>query len=160
MCANAQTATWLWDINEATAKGILRRSCKMNDAMPVPARILVVNDVEETRDGLSRLLASDGYCVDSARGAEDAIERTKRDRPGLILLSTHGPQEAWVASAERIREGSHLNFTPPIVLFGVEEIPEGAEVEIQPNLHLICPDNFDQLRRLLRRLLPTAPALR
>jgi CheY-like chemotaxis protein len=132
----------------------------MKDALPAPARILVVNDVEETRDGLIRLLTSDGYCVDSARTAEDAIQRATRNLPALILLSTHGPQDAWVASAERIREGARLHFAPPIVLFGVEEIPEGAEVEIQPNLHLICPDNFDQLRRLLRRLLPTAPALR
>ena len=35
--------------------------------------ILVVQDVEETRDGVEALLKADGYRVDAARDEEDAV---------------------------------------------------------------------------------------
>jgi CheY-like chemotaxis protein len=41
--------------------------------------ILVVEDVEETRDGIEKLLEADGYRVDPAREEEDAIARATRN---------------------------------------------------------------------------------
>jgi rRNA pseudouridine-1189 N-methylase Emg1 (Nep1/Mra1 family) len=35
----------------------------------------------------------------------------------------------------------------------VEGIDEGGEVAIDQNVHLTCPDNFNQLRGLMVRLL-------
>jgi len=119
----------------------------------------VVNDVEETRDVLEKLLTSDGYRVDAARGEEDAVLRAKRELPALILVSLGGPEEGWVASAARIRNGAELGASPPIVLFGAEGIPEGTEVQIDTNIYLTSPDNFDQLRRFLRRLLDRAASV-
>jgi CheY-like chemotaxis protein len=40
--------------------------------------ILVVEDVEETRDGIEKLLAADGYRVDPARQEEDAVTTAMR----------------------------------------------------------------------------------
>ena len=40
--------------------------------------ILVVEDVEESRDGIEKLLAADGYRVDPARQEEDAVAKTMR----------------------------------------------------------------------------------
>jgi hypothetical protein len=62
------------------------------------ALILVVNDVEETRDGLEKLLHADGYRVDPARGEEDAVCTAKCHRPALILISLGGQQREVVAS--------------------------------------------------------------
>lgn len=103
---------------------------------------------------MEELLTSDGYCVDAARDEQDAVHRAERDPPTLILFNMGEPQSGWIACAARIRAGAELNASVPIVLFGVEWIPEGAEVQVEGNIHLISPDNFDQLRRLLRRLLP------
>jgi hypothetical protein len=41
----------------------------------------------------------------------------------------------------------------PIVVFGFDEIAAGAEVAIGKNVHITHPDNFNQLRDLLSRLL-------
>jgi DNA-binding response OmpR family regulator len=117
--------------------------------------ILVVNDVEETRDALEQLLTSDGYCVVPARGENDAVQRTKNCAPALILLSLAGGQSDWMRAAERIRKRAELNVNVPIVLFCVEAISEGAEVEIAKSTYLTRPDNFNQLRIFLAHLLQT-----
>jgi hypothetical protein len=45
----------------------------------------------------------------------------------------------------------------PVVVFCVEEIAEGDEVAIGSNIHIARPDNFNQLRGLLARLLRKIP---
>jgi hypothetical protein len=43
------------------------------------------------------------------------------------------------------------------VVFCAKEIGEGEEVAIGQNVHVSRPDNFNQLRRLLTRLLHQIP---
>jgi DNA-binding response OmpR family regulator len=120
------------------------------------ALILVVEDVEETRDGIEKLLKADGYRVDPARGEEDAVVRARRESPNLILVSL-GPQVDILATVRRIRERAELSDEIPVVIFCVETIPEGAEVKIGTNVYVTRPDSFDQLRNFLGRLLLPLP---
>jgi CheY-like chemotaxis protein len=129
---------------------------KNDDRTPL---ILVVEDVEETRDGIEKLLRADGYRVDSARDEEDAVVRAGRAHPHLILVSLGGLAFEVIATAARIRERARLRPGVPIVIFCVSTVPEGSEVEIEGNVHLTRPDNFDQLRALLRRLLDQLPII-
>ncbi len=117
--------------------------------------ILVVEDVEETRDGIEELLHADGYRVDPARNEEDAVARAQRQRPDLILVSLGGPEFDVIATARRIRERAGLTEDVPVVVFCITTIPEGAEVEIGKNVYATRPDNFNQLRGFLSRLLHT-----
>ncbi len=115
--------------------------------------ILVVEDVEETRDGIEKLLTADGYRVDPARDEEDAVVRAKRAPPHLMLVSLGGPAVEVIATAAHIRERAQLSQGISVVIFCIETIAEGAEVEIEGKVYLTRPDNFDQLRALLHRLL-------
>ena len=115
--------------------------------------ILVVEDVEETRDGIEKLLISDGCRVDPARDEEDAVLRARREYPNLILVSLGGPTVEVIASASRIRERAQLSELVPVVIFCIQTLSEGDEVRIEGNVYLTRPDNFDQLRALLNRLL-------
>jgi len=121
-----------------------------NQARPI---ILVVEAVEETRDGIERLLRADGYRVDAARDEEDAVSRAGREPPSLILVSLAGEEADVIATAGRVRRRAELSEHVPIVIFCVPTLAEGAEVETGKNIHLTRPDNFDQLRLLLLRLL-------
>jgi CheY-like chemotaxis protein len=116
--------------------------------------ILVTDDVEETRDGIERLLEADGYRVDPARDEADAIERAGRHRPDLILLSLGESHADAISSAHRIRRLAELSDDVPVVIFCIPTIDEGAEVALGRNVFVTRPDNFDQLRRLLGRLVP------
>ena len=119
--------------------------------------ILVVEDVHETRDGIEKLLTADGYRVALARDEEDGIESARRQRPDLILVSLAGLPREVIVSARRIREGAEIGEDVPIVVFCVDEIPEGDEVAIGKNVHVARPDNFNQLRNFLARLLRAVP---
>jgi two-component system, OmpR family, response regulator MprA len=119
----------------------------------IPAIILVVEDVHETRDGIETLLIADGYTVAPARDERDAIESAQRTRPDLILISLGGSPHEVVLSARSIRERADVGERVPVVVFCIEGIDEGDEVEIGENVHLTRPDNFNQLRSLIARLL-------
>ena len=115
--------------------------------------ILVVEDVWETRQGIERLLRSDGYQVTPAGDELEAIASAAREAPDLILISLPGPSSDVVLTALRIRAESKQVDPIPIVAFCIESLDEGEETVIDQDVYLIRPDNFNQLRGLLRRVL-------
>jgi len=119
--------------------------------------ILVVEDVQETREGIKKLLLVDGYRIALARDEQDGIESARRQRPDLILVSLAGLPREVIGSARRIRQKAAIGDDVPVVVFCIDEIAEGDEVAIGENVHVTRPDNFDQLRSLLARLLQMVP---
>lgn len=125
----------------------------MDNDIRIKPIILVVEDVHETRDGIEKLLKVDGYRVVLARDESDGIESAQRQRPHLILVSLEGlPSEVLMAGC-RIRERAAAGDDVPIVIFCFDDIAAGAEVAIGKNVHIAQPDNFNQLRDLISRLL-------
>lgn len=115
--------------------------------------ILVVEDVHETRDGIEKLLIADGYRVALARDEHDAIESAHRTRPDLILVSLAGLPLDVVVSARSIRQRAEVGEHVPVVVFCIEGLAEGEEAEIEENVYVTRPDNFNQLRRFIARLI-------
>lgn len=128
------------------------KAMEKNHKYPV-SLILVVEDVHETRDGIEKLLHADGYRVAVARDEGDAVESARREPPDLILVSLAGSLGEVIFIARRIRERAGIADDTPVVAFCIEEIREGEEVALGQNVHVTRPDNFNQLRRLLVRLL-------
>ena len=127
---------------------------KKNDMNQI---ILVVEDVQETREGIEKLLLVDGYRVALARDEQDGIESARQQRPDLILVSLAGLPREVILSARRIRESAAIGEDVPVVVFCVDEIGQGDEIAIGENVHVTRPDNFNQLRSLLARLLHRIP---
>ena len=127
------------------------------DVSPI---ILVVEDVHETRDGIEKLLKADGYRVSLARDERDAIESAHRTRPDLILVSLAGLPLDVVLSARSIRRRAEVGEDVPVVVFCIEGLAEGEEAEIEENVYVTRPDNFNQLRRFIARLLNKIPPLK
>jgi DNA-binding response OmpR family regulator len=134
-----------------------RENISMNNESHASAIILVVEDVNETRDGIEKLLKADGYHVKLARDVKDAIESAQREPPNLILVSVAGLPHEVVIAARHIRELAALGETVPVVVFCIAEINEGDEVAIGKNVYITRPNNFNQLRTLLARLLDEIP---
>lgn len=127
---------------------------KKNDMYPI---ILVVEDVQETREGIEKLLLVDGYRIALARDEQDGIESARRQQPDLILVSLAGIPREVILSARRIRESAAIGEDVPVVVFCIDDIAQGDEVAIGENVHLTRPDNFNQLRSFLARLLHRIP---
>ncbi|SRR5216683_1712720 len=118
--------------------------------------ILVVEAVEETRYGIERLLAASGYQVSTARDEKEV--KASLHHPDLILISSLGLDAFQVVpTARRIRERAELGEDVPVVVFSVPSLDEGTEVGAGFNVYLTRPDNFDQLRALISRLLRKLP---
>ncbi len=121
--------------------------------------ILVVDDVEETLDGIKELLTSDGYLVYAARDERDAADKARLSSPDLMLVSLEGEAADIIVTASRIRACAGLDDDLPIIIFCVGELKEGYEVSVEPNIYLAHPDNFNQLRDLIARLLLHLPSV-
>jgi Response regulators consisting of a CheY-like receiver domain and a winged-helix DNA-binding domain len=119
--------------------------------------ILVVEDVHETRDGIEKLLTADGYRVAVARDERDAIESAQRLRPDMILVSLGGTPSEVMVTARGIRDRAGLRENVPVVVFCIEGIGQGEEVAIGRSVYITRPDNFNQLRSLIARLLNGIP---
>jgi CheY-like chemotaxis protein len=120
-----------------------------------PLTILVVEDVEETRNAIERLLTANGYRVRAGHNEDDAIESARLHSPDLILVSLGRDRGQRIHVASRIREAAGSDASVPVIIFCDPDLREGEEQCLADNIHLTRPDNFDQLRNLIRRLVET-----
>jgi DNA-binding response OmpR family regulator len=99
------------------------------------------------------LLKADGYRVALASAEREAINITRPERPDLILVSGSALPDNVLVKVGRMRKESAVGDEVPVVVFCAQDIPEGEEVAIGGNVYLTNPDNFNQLRSLVARLL-------
>ena len=115
--------------------------------------VLVLEDVRETATLIRSLLTSSGFCVALAQDEQDAIARARAEAPDVVVICLGLDTTQHIAVADRIRKDAGLARQLPIVIFCVPTIPEGSEVEICETTYLLRPDDFNQLRKMLGRLL-------
>ena len=115
--------------------------------------ILVVEDVYETRAGIDTLLKADGYRVALASTELEAGISHQTERPDLILVSGSVLPDNILLTVGRVRSEAAFGYEVPVVVFCAKDISEGEEVAIGGNVYLTNPDNFNQLRGLVARLL-------
>ena len=117
--------------------------------------VLVVDDIEDSRFVLRRMLETRGYRVVEAADGREALEIARRACPDLILMDLNLPGIDGLAAASRIRECKGLCEHVPIVAltaydtYGMRE----AALEAGCNEYLAKPIDFDHFDRVLRRVL-------
>jgi PAS domain S-box-containing protein len=96
--------------------------------------VLLVEDNHDMRQYLTRLLAAEGYSVDTASDGLMALERLETIRPDLILSDVMMPRLDGVSLLRRLRENEALSSVPFIVLsaragedFRLEGLEAGAD---------------------------------
>ena len=119
--------------------------------------ILVLHDIDETRYLMEKMLGKNDCYIILARNEEDAVARARSHPPDLILVSLGLEFKEHLLAAQRIRQMTDFGTNVAIVIFCIATIPEGAEVELDRNIYAIRPDNFDQLRGFLHRVLERHP---
>ena len=118
--------------------------------------ILVVDDYDDGRLLLRRLLESKGFRVEEASDGEEAFEAVRRRCPDLILMDLHMPRMDGLTAARKIRECKELCRDVPMVAvtaydtYGMKEAAEEAGCDA----YVAKPIDQAQFERTLRRLLP------
>lgn len=119
--------------------------------------VLIVEADEGLRGSLEDLLRMDGYRIATAKDYQEAVNIARRQRPDLILVCLGEPPPDLISAVVRIRERAEINNEVPIVVFCIRAVAEGDEVAYENHVYVISPDNFNHLRRFLKRLLPAMP---
>ena len=119
-----------------------------------PATILLVEDTEDNRFMMRRLLEMSGYEVVEATNGEEAVRLAESERPQIILMDLSLPVIDGLAATRAIRKLDGLAETPIVAVsahdtsdFQSEALAAGC------NSYITKPICFSQLEALIARLL-------
>jgi CheY-like chemotaxis protein len=121
----------------------------------LPRRVLLVDDHEDTRETLARLLARAGYQVTGADSVQSALEKAASERFD-ILVSDLGLPDGH--GTELMREVKARYNLPGIAFsgFGMQDDVEKS-LEAGFSAHLTKPVDFKQLKEAMSEALSNTP---
>ena len=126
----------------------------MSESNGAGPTVLVVEDFEDNRFMMRRLLEMSGYRVVEAVNGEQAVEVAATERPDLILMDLSLPKLDGLAATRRIRQSNGLREVPIVAVsahdtsdFHADALAAGC------NEYVTKPIDFDQLESLLKKLL-------
>jgi CheY-like chemotaxis protein len=116
--------------------------------------VLVVEDFEDNRFLMRRLLEMSGFGVLEATNGEEAVSIAKQEHPDLVLMDLSLPLLDGLAATRRIRKCDGLKQIPIIAVsahdtsdFHTEAMAAGC------NDYVTKPIDFDQLEMVINKLL-------
>jgi two-component system cell cycle response regulator DivK len=116
--------------------------------------VMVVEDFEDNRFMMRRLLEMSGYEVLEAVNGEEAVEMARRENPGLILMDLSLPLLDGLAATRRIRQQPALRHVPIVAVSAHDTADFHADaLAAGCNDYVTKPIDFDQLEELLGRLM-------
>ncbi|MCA1591278.1 MAG: response regulator [Acidobacteria bacterium] len=115
--------------------------------------VLVVEDFEDNRFMMRRLLEMSGYRVVEAVNGQQAVEMAQGESPDIILMDLSLPKLDGLAATRRIREQGDMKKVPIIAVSAHDTADFHAEaLAAGCNEYITKPIDFDQLIRLLDKL--------
>jgi two-component system, cell cycle response regulator DivK len=123
--------------------------------MDSPRRVLLVEDYEDSRFSLSKLLEIEGYEVLEAVDGVQAISVALDARPDLILMDVTLPKIDGLSATKRIREHETMSRVPIIALSAhdLSDFQNKAK-DAGCTDYLTKPIDFSALMLLMSKYLP------
>jgi two-component system, cell cycle response regulator DivK len=125
----------------------------MQNSEPIET-VLLVEDTEDNRFMMRRLLEMAGYRVVEATNGEEAVRLAESEQPELILMDLSLPVIDGLAATRAIRKLNGLSKTPIIAVsahdtsdFQSDALAAGCDS------YITKPIDFSQLEQLIARLL-------
>ncbi|MBW2690126.1 MAG: response regulator [Deltaproteobacteria bacterium] len=114
-------------------------------------RILVVDDEENTRIGLTKLLSQEGYEVGSAANGNEALDYLGREKVSLVISDINMPEmNGLVFLRELSRKFPSTNVIMITAYGGVESYLEAMNLGAYEYLHK--PVRLDELRSIMKKI--------
>ena len=119
-----------------------------------PATVLLVEDTEDSRFMMRRLLEMAGYEVVEAMNGEEAVKLAQAESPQLILMDLSLPVIDGLAATRLIRKLPQLQATPIIAVSAHDSSDFQSEaIEAGCNSYVTKPIDFNELELLIQQLL-------
>lgn len=114
-------------------------------------RILIVDDEENTRIGLAKLLAQEGFEVESAANGNEALDYLGREKVSLVISDINMPEMNGLVF---LRELSRKFPSTSVIMItgygGVESYLEAMNLGAYEYLHK--PVRLDELRSIMKKI--------
>jgi two-component system, cell cycle response regulator DivK len=119
-----------------------------------PQTVLLVEDTEDNRFMMRRLLEMTGYRVVEAMNGEEAVKLAKTESPNLILMDLSLPVIDGLAATRLIRKLPEFKSTP-IIAVSAHDTDDFQSEAIQAgcNTYVTKPIDFNELEQLIAKLL-------
>jgi len=122
--------------------------------MAEPLTVLLVEDTEDNRFMMRRLLEMAGYGVVEAVNGEEAVKLAKSECPQLILMDLSLPVIDGLAATRLIRKLPGCQSTPIIAVSAHDTSDFQSEaIEAGCNSYVTKPIDFNDLEELIGQLL-------
>lgn len=119
-----------------------------------PQTVLLVEDTEDNRFMMRRLLEMTGYRVVEAMNGEEAVKLAKTESPNLILMDLSLPVIDGLAATRLIRKLPEFKSTPIIAVSAHDTTDFQSEaIEAGCNTYVTKPIDFNELEELIAKLL-------
>jgi len=116
--------------------------------------LLVVEDTEDNRFMMRRLLEMEGYRVVEARNGEEAVKIAEKELPALILMDLSLPVIDGLAATRLIRQLPAFHETPIIAVSAHDTADFEKEALVAGcNGYVTKPIDFVELEKLITKLL-------
>ena len=123
-----------------------------------PPTVLLVEDTEDNRFMMRRLLEMTGYRVVEAMNGEEAVKLAKAESPNLILMDLSLPVIDGLAATRLIRMLPEFKSTPIIAVSAHDTSDFQSEaIEAGCNTYVTKPIDFNELEQLIAQLLKKLP---
>lgn len=133
--------------NQTNAEGILGETIK---------RILVVDDEENARIGLSKLLTQEGFEVGSASNGNEALDYLSHKKVNLVISDINMPDMNGLAFLRELsRKFPSTNVIMITAYGGVESYLEAMNLGAYEYLHK--PVRLDELRSVIKKIFNGGP---
>jgi two-component system, cell cycle response regulator DivK len=115
---------------------------------------LLVEDFDDSRFMMRRLLESADYRVVEATDGEEAVRLALQKRPQMILMDLSLPKLDGLAATRRIREQTGFEKIP-IVAVSAHDSPESRSEALAAGCdeYVTKPIDFDELNDIVKRFL-------
>ena len=127
---------------------------KQGSHRPKPASILIVDDYEDNRQMMRKLLEMIGYRVLEADNGLDAVRLTQQERPSLVIMDLGLPLLGGIEAAKMIHETPATSEIPIIILSAYDAaIAQDDAIASGCSGYLTKPVDYASLEKTIRTLL-------
>jgi CheY-like chemotaxis protein len=117
-------------------------------------RVLLVEDTEDNRLMMRRLLELTGYQVLEARNGEEAVSIARKESPHLILMDLSLPVIDGIAATKRIRGLPGFDQTPIIAVSAHDTADfKAIALDVGCDGYVTKPIDYTELEKLIEKLL-------
>ena len=127
---------------------------------PTLATILFAEDNQANAEVVASYLTAKGYRLIIAKNGIEVLEKSKQQKPDLILMDIQMPEVSGLEAIRRLRADQSLADVPIIAVTALA-MPDDRQrcLEAGANEYLSKPVSFKELSRTIKQLLAKAPVL-